>query len=96
DPMIQQMVPELGSVTCKIHNKAYTLAHGEYRREIPQSISYEASTVAGDCGSLILAEIDGKFKLVGMHVAFNGREGSASFMPYHASLDQKVGHEILC
>nr|QZA73623.1 polyprotein [Broad bean wilt virus 2] len=91
DPMIQQMVPELGSVTCKVHNKAYTLAHGEYRREIPQSLSYEASTVAGDCGSLILAEIEGKFKLVGMHVAFNGREGSASFIPYHASLDQKVG-----
>nr|AFQ32563.1 precursor polyprotein [Broad bean wilt virus 2] len=91
DPVIQQMVPELGSVTCKIHNKAFTLAHGEYRREIPQSLTYEASTVAGDCGSLILAEIEGKFKLVGMHVAFNGKEGSASFMPYHALLDQKVG-----
>nr|UXX34130.1 polyprotein [Broad bean wilt virus 2] len=91
DPMTQQMVPELGSVTCKVQNKAYTLAHGEYRREIPQSLSYEASTVAGDCGSLILAEIEGKFKLVGMHVAFNGKEGSASFIPYHACLNQQVG-----
>ncbi len=91
DPLLQQMVPELGSVTCKIQNKAYTLAHGEYRREIPQSLVYEASTVAGDCGSLILAEIDGKFKLVGMHVAHNGKEGSASFIPYHAKLDQRIG-----
>lgn len=63
----------------------------EYKRRVPHHIEYDNATEAGDCGSLIMAEINGKYHLVGIHVAGNGIAGSACYVPYCESFSTKVG-----
>nr|QGN75757.1 polyprotein [Broad bean wilt virus 1] len=82
DKDTQQYVPELGELMCKKAERALCVVSGEYRRVISHHLVYKNPTVAGDCGGLVLANIEGKCRLVGLHVASDGEEGAASPIPW--------------
>nr|YP_002158830.1 unnamed protein product [Mikania micrantha mosaic virus] len=72
DAVLQQMVPEIGEIMCKKKSQVMTVCSGEYRRKVPLHLQYENNTIKGDCGSLIMVELEGKMKLVAVHVAGTG------------------------
>ncbi|DAZ91079.1 TPA_asm: polyprotein [Gynostemma pentaphyllum secovirus] len=91
DPLLGNMVPEIGSMVCEKKTKSFTVQVGEYSRKIPSHLEYAKPTVNGDCGSLLLTEIKGKYFLVGLHVAGNSTTGSSCFIPYDDSFSIKEG-----
>ncbi|BAD99001.1 polyprotein [Gentian mosaic virus] len=91
DPTLQQMIPEIGEIMCRKKNQTLTVCSGEYRRKVPLHLQYENSTIKGDCGSLIMVEVDGKMKLVAIHVAGTGQLASRAFIPFDERFAQTTG-----
>ncbi|ACK76423.1 205 kDa polyprotein [Cucurbit mild mosaic virus] len=91
DPLTGGMLPEIGSLVCEKKNRSFVVQFGEYSRKVPTHIEYKSPTVKGDCGSLILTEIKGKFCLAGIHVAGNSVSGSSCFIPSDDSFFVKEG-----
>nr|WNH14467.1 polyprotein 1 [Physostegia virginiana crinkle-associated virus 1] len=92
-PISGNVVATVGGITAHIAEETLVVVDGEYSRKVPKSIKYAANTIKGDCGSLVIATIDGKAQLVGIHVAGNGKEGSACFVPYVPFVDIKQGQD---
>nr|ACI22650.1 polyprotein 1 [Mikania micrantha mosaic virus] len=91
DAVLQQMVPEIGEIMCKKKSQVMTVCSGEYRRKVPLHLQYENNTIKGDCGSLIMVELEGKMKLVAVHVAGTGQLASACFIPFDERFTQTTG-----
>nr|QNN26217.1 polyprotein 1 [Fabavirus sp.] len=91
DATSQHMIPEIGEIMCKRKNRTMTVCSGEYQRKVPTHLEYESKTVKGDCGSLVMTEIDGKVCLVGIHVAGTGSVASACFIPFDERFCVKSG-----
>lgn len=66
DRVLGDMEAEVAEIMCKKSSRAFDVEFKEYKRRVPHHIEYENATEAGDCGSLILAEINGKYHLVGI------------------------------
>nr|QED43051.1 polyprotein [Peach leaf pitting-associated virus] len=97
----QQYVPEIAKVDVRVVKAAHTIHCGSYVRVVPKYMTFEAPTVDGNCGSLIVAHKDGKAFLVGLHIAGNGTHGCASFMPeiqthsvaqFNPNMNERIEH----
>uniref|UniRef100_A0AAT9JAT8 RNA1 polyprotein n=1 Tax=Squamellaria imberbis fabavirus TaxID=3115800 RepID=A0AAT9JAT8_9SECO len=90
--------PTMANINCTIRKTTVTIEASDYCREIPRCMEYEAQTMNGDCGSMILVEKKGRFYLVGLHVA--GRDwtkvcvGNACFIPRFDE-DKALGQMII-
>nr|ASA69627.1 polyprotein [Squash mosaic virus] len=51
-------------------------------RKLPCFLKYEAPTVDRDCGSLIVAQVEGRYQIVGIHIGGDGRNGFAAPLPH--------------
>uniref|UniRef100_A0AAT9J7T5 RNA1 polyprotein n=1 Tax=Many-flowered stoneseed fabavirus TaxID=3115797 RepID=A0AAT9J7T5_9SECO len=87
------MEPKLGYVVANVCKQKLTVVKGEYSRIVSKFLDYKANTVKGDCGSLVMAEIKGKFCLVGLHVAGTGTHGSACFIPFVEHVNVQEGQD---
>ncbi|DAZ91075.1 TPA_asm: polyprotein [Yucca gloriosa secovirus] len=82
-------VSEVAGITVMKRTQPLTIYVGEYQRLVPMCLQYKASTVNKDCGSLIIANIGGVDKLVGIHVSATHGMGQACFLP--AQLEVAAG-----
>jgi hypothetical protein len=71
--------PFYASIDARTCDQTLELASTEYQRTIKKYIYYEGETMEGDCGSMIVAQIAGKWQIVGMHVGGDGSRGQACF-----------------
>nr|QWQ57599.1 polyprotein [Turnip ringspot virus] len=74
--------PEWADIDVRTKTESLMINEGDYARVLPRFLEYTAPTVNYDCGSLIVAEIEGTYKVVGIHVAGSGgTKGYACFLP---------------
>uniref|UniRef100_A0AAT9J7T9 RNA1 polyprotein n=1 Tax=Reaumuria songarica fabavirus TaxID=3115798 RepID=A0AAT9J7T9_9SECO len=94
DELSGDYVPEVANLVVKKRNAALHIYAGNYQRLVPISLEYEGATVNKDCGSLIVANINGVDKLVGIHVAGIGNRGQACFIPSELQISYGQNFEI--
>nr|BAG84602.1 RNA1-polyprotein [Radish mosaic virus] len=74
--------PEWADIDVRTRSESLMVQEGEYSRVLPRYLEYTAPTVNHDCGSLIVAEVNKTFKIVGVHVAGSGgTKGYACLLP---------------
>nr|ARQ80467.1 polyprotein 1 [Prunus virus F] len=78
----QQFVPEIAKIDVDVRSTSHSVMVGSYVRQIPRFMTYEANTIDGDCGSLIVAMKEGKACLVGLHISGVNGYGIAGFLPF--------------
>nr|UBZ25934.1 polyprotein [Cherry virus F] len=78
----QQYIPEIAKIDASVVATNHSIAVGSYVRQIPRRLVYDAETIDGDCGSLIVAQRNGQACLVGLHIAFGNGKGVGGFLPH--------------
>ncbi|NP_619518.1 polyprotein [Cowpea severe mosaic virus] len=82
DRTTNQHIPEWADISARTVNQKLDVEFGEYQTIFYSYLQYDVSTKAEDCGSLIIATIDGRKKIIGIHTAGRAnRSGFASYMP---------------
>ncbi|WRQ19773.1 MAG: polyprotein [Grapevine secovirus] len=92
DEISGEYIPEYASITVKKRNVALNVFHGQYQRLVPVCLEYQAVTVNRDCGSLIIANINGMDRLVGLHVSGVGGFGQACLLPSELQMSVAQNH----
>uniref|UniRef100_A0AAT9JAK3 RNA1 polyprotein n=1 Tax=Grapevine fabavirus 2 TaxID=3115799 RepID=A0AAT9JAK3_9SECO len=92
DESTGEYVSEYADITVKKRNVALNVFHGEYQRMVPVCLEYQAHTVNRDCGSMIIANINGMDRLVGLHVSGVGGFGQACLLPSELQLAVAQNH----
>ncbi|ADI60054.1 polyprotein [Broad bean true mosaic virus] len=86
--------PTYADINVSLNTEPLVIMDGEYQQKVPVSLAYKAPTITEDCGSMIIAEIGGKRKLVGIHVAGrDGEMGFAALLPPLEPIAQAQGAE---
>uniref|UniRef100_A0AAT9JB55 RNA1 polyprotein n=1 Tax=Camphor tree fabavirus TaxID=3115796 RepID=A0AAT9JB55_9SECO len=82
DEVSGEFIPEMAEITVEKRKKALEVYAGEYQRYLPICLEYHVATINKDCGSLVVANIGGIDKVVGIHVAGTNGKGQACFLPF--------------
>nr|QWT83580.1 polyprotein 1 [Cowpea mosaic virus] len=85
---------QYADIKVRTKKECLTIQSGNYVNKVSRYLEYEAPTIPEDCGSLVIAHIGGKHKIIGVHVAgIQGKIGCASLLPPLEPIAQAQGAE---
>nr|AQX36234.1 polyprotein [Bean rugose mosaic virus] len=75
-------LPEWAEIDATLHKEPVDIMSGTYINKQAICLKYKAATVPLDCGSLVIATINKQKKIVGIHVAGDGKNGYATLIQW--------------